>query len=155
MTHYTLSDRVAPIQDVQPQFPQFTDLNFIKDEYHGGLKFNPLVIPSKLKEVMLEVGLGELKLFRELGIRSIDKLTLFLNVNAQLDMEELYRLSSWFLGYTNNFRNHTLFNLKGKYELMDMEQIRWTNATKLQLDCIDASLLMELFIRLPLLSLWT
>lgn len=154
-TRYNFPECLAPAQDVQPQFPQLTNLTLNNGYKQRALQFNPQVISSSLEKVFSKVRLEDLVLFCKPPSHSIGNLKLISSLYGVEEMEAFYRSTNRLLGEIGNLRNYMLFVLGGGFDLVDIERINWLNVTELRLRSIDSSALMELLARLPLLrSTW-
>lgn len=150
--NYELPTRKTPIHDIQLQFPWLTNLTLSKENVQNELLFTPQAISSSLEKVKLKISLEDLVHFRKLPITSIGKLEFYLHMCEITDMKEFYRVTNRLLGEIDNFGRYTGFVLDGRFDRVDIERIRWTNITELKLTFVDASTLVDLLSKLPLIK---
>lgn len=145
-------ESLAPTQNLKIQLPQLTELTLISNNAKSQLVFNPDIISSRLEKAWLDISFKDLALSRKLPINSIGKLNLNMDMCKINNMAEFYRTTNRLLGDIDNFGKYTHFVLEGRFDLVDMDRIKWTNVTKLFLAFIDVPTLIKLLAKLPMLE---
>lgn len=147
-------ERKPPPKRIRLQSPRLSNLTIRRpDEDSDCLVFNPDAVPLRLRNVYQNLSLEEIDAIVKLPTKYIRHLIMHLELSQYVNnMDYFYTVANKMLGEMGNSDGTTHVILDGSGSVLDPQQLRWSNITKLQVKYLNASTLLSLLAKLLLVS---